>query len=171
MKCFAITILFLVSFSKITIAQDTATLKRAAYKLKIEVDKDNYYEEQLKETPYIWPDNTIQLYPGEKIYVEVEQSNWIISAIKAVKENKNPAKTLEISFIQSVEKDVHKFMTLKIHNPFQKELKYQAVIFILNKKKFISTNVYPVGAGLDGIEIWQDLITTIGLGSWSFAAK
>src|ERR1700730_18201630 len=78
--------LFLIITSSLLYGQDTTQLKRTPYKLKVAVDKKTVYEESLNETPYVLPDNTIQLYPGETLYIEIDQEDGIIKSLKAVKE-------------------------------------------------------------------------------------
>lgn len=148
-------------------AQDSTQLKRQPYKLKVMVDKKNLYEEDLKESPYVWPDNTIQMYPGEKLFAEAEIKDGAIVKITAVKENTNPEKTLTISFTQVAEGKVHQQMMLKISNPFDKTLTYAASIFILNHSKWVKTSVIPVAPGLSSFESWPDVIISIGIGNWA----
>ncbi len=88
-------------------------LNRPSYKLTVFVDKNSVYEEELKATPYILPDKTVQIYPGETIFIEIEEDNGIIKSVTAVKEPVHPSKTLTISFIQSVKKKTHELMMLK----------------------------------------------------------
>jgi len=151
--------------------QDTALLKRTAYKLIVAVDKKNFYEEDLKATPFVLPDKTVQLYPGETVYIEVEQENGVIKSMKAVKEILDPAKTLTISFTQIAEKKIHQQMMLKVTNPFKQQLVYNASIFLMNQKKWAVTDVYPVEAGLSAYETWPDIITSIGLSQWTFKSR
>jgi hypothetical protein len=154
----------------IAVGQDTL-LKRTAYNLRIDVDKENFYEDQIGATPYVFPNNGMQIYPGETIYVEVEQENGVIKSMKAVKQINNPNTTLTISFTQKSENKIHQMMMLKIQNPFPKNLTYLAKMFLLKQNKWFDTNVYPVMAGLSAIEIWPDIIISLGLGSWKFTDK
>jgi hypothetical protein len=148
--------------------QDTNQLKRTPYKLTVVVDKNTSYEEELKGTAYVLPNKTIQLYPGETIYIEVRQENGNIKSMTAVSEIKDPTITLTISFTQSVKKKVHELMMLQIKNPFSKQLIYKAKIFLLTQKKWVNTDVYPVEPQLSAFETWPDIITSIGLGDWTF---
>lgn len=152
-------------------AQDTTQLKRSPYKLTVAVDKNSVYEEEISGTPYVLPDKTIQLYAGETVYIEVAQENGVIKSLTAVKEIKNPSITLTISFTQNVKKKVHELTMLKVINPFPNQLIYKAKIFLFPQKKWVDTDVYPVEAGLAGIETWPNIITSIGLGSWTFQTK
>jgi len=163
--------LFLLAISFHSHAQDTTEIKRTPYKLTVAVDDSSVYEQDIKAGPYIFPDKTIQLYPGENIYVEVEQDNGIIKSMKTVKENKNPSKTLSISFTQSTKNKVHEEMILKILNPFSQNLVYKANIFLLKQNKWVNTDVLPIQSGLSGYETWPDIIISIALGKWTFQNK
>ena len=162
-------IFFVIAFY--SYGQDTAILKRTPYKLTVAVDKKMVYEEDLTATPYVLPDKTVQLYSGETVYVEVEQEDGVIKSMKAVKEILDPTKTLTISFTQTAEKKVHQMMMLKVTNPFKQQLIYHATIFLMKQKKWVTTDVYPVEAGLSGFETWPDIITSIGLGQWTLKGK
>jgi len=141
-------------------------LKRTPYKLTVAVDKNSTYEEEIKGTAYVLPNNTIQLYPGETVYIEVKQVNGNIESMTAVKEIMNPSITVTISFTQSAKKKVHEMTMLQIKNPFSSPLTYKARIFLLTQKKWVDTSVYPVESGLSAFETWPDIITSIGLGDW-----
>jgi hypothetical protein len=158
--------IFLLNGARYGYGQDSSLLKRAPYKLTVAVDKKTVYEEELKESPFVLPDNTIQLYPGETIFIQVEQIDGAIKTIKAVREITDSANTLTISFNQIAAKKVHQQMMLKITNPLSYQLSYKATIFLLQNKKWVSTDVYPVPAGLSGFETWPEIITSIGLGKF-----
>jgi len=167
---FSLTVLLLLA-SIVCHAQDTAKLTRTPYKLTVLVDKKNYYSEDIKATPYVLPDNSVQLYPGEKVFIEVEQENGVIKSLKAVKENIFPEKTLIIEFTQTADKNVHQMMTLKITNPFKQTLVYSALMYPLKARKWVETDVLPVPPGIFGMETWPDVITSIALMGWSFKAN
>jgi hypothetical protein len=151
-----------------TFGQDSAQLKRVPYKLVVAVDKKTVYEEDLQAAPYVLPNRTVQLYPGETVYIEIEEENGIIKSMKAVGKIMDSAKTLTISFTQSAKKKVHELMLLKVTNPFKQNLVYEAAIFLMHQKKWVKTDVYPVMAALAAFETWPDIITSIGLGQWKF---
>lgn len=163
------TCIALMTISIRSLAQDTTQLKRTPYKLTVAVDKKTTYEEDIKGTAYVLPNNTIQLYPGETVYIEVKQTDGNIESMTAVKEIRDPAITVTISFTQSAKKKVHEITMLQVKNPFSKPLTYKATIFLLKQKRWVDTNVYPVAAGLSAFETWPDIITSIGLGDWKFS--
>lgn len=141
---------------------------RKGFTLVMPVDKTTEYTDSIKPGPYIVHADIIQLYPGESILVEAEVSNGVIQSLKTVRENKNPDKTIIISLTQEAEDHIHKSILLKIINPFKKELKYSAKMFLMKSKRWIETDVLPVGAGLLAYETWPDLIVTMALYDWKF---
>lgn len=141
---------------------------RDSYPLTIAVNKKSTYQSDIKASPYVVGADVLQLYAGETVFVEVEQSNGVVNRIKTVKENKNPEKTLEISFLQNANKKTHVNMMLKISNPFKMDLSYSAKIFLMTHNTWVNTNVLPVKAGLSSIEMWPDVIVSIGLADWTF---
>jgi hypothetical protein len=171
MRYILILALFLLIVPFNSKGQDTAILKRTPYILRIDVDKVNFYEDQIGATPYVFPNNGMQIYPGETIYVEVEQDNGVIKSMKAVKQINSPKTTLTISFSQKSENKIHQMMMLKIQNPFPKNLTYDAKMFLMKQNKWFDTGVYPVMAGLSAFETWPDIIISLGLGSWKFTDK
>ena len=132
-KRFIITIL-LFSFSFACFGQDSIQLKRIPFKLVIAVDKKSTYEEEIKATPYVLSDKTIQIYPGETIYVEVETDDGNIKTMTAVKEIRDAKKTLTIKFTQTTKKNVHESMMLTIVNPFSQRLIYSAKMFFTQSR-------------------------------------
>ena len=162
---FTIMMMFVVTSLS---AQDLFPLKRKPYLLTVAVDKKNTYEENLPESNYVLRDLTVQLYPGESVFIEIEQENGIVKNVRAVTENKFPEKTLIISFSQISKKKVHEAMMLKIQNPFKYTLKYDAKTYLLNYKNWVNARVIPVQPGLTAYESWAELITSVAIGNLSF---
>ena len=142
------------------------TPNREAFTLKIYVDGEQYYEQKVEDSPYFVKEKVLQIYPEEKLFVEVEVEKKEIISMKVVKENLNPEKTVEIELKQTIEGRESKFMTLEIMNPFEKDLEYKAMMFIVGQDKWINTNVLPIKAKLTGYEIWTDVIITLVLTEW-----
>jgi hypothetical protein len=150
------------------IAQSNDLPQRKAYKLKVAVDEVEYYQAEIAATAYVLPDNTIQLYPGEKIFVEVEMKRKKIKSMKSVKENLHPEKTIAITFSQQSDGGRHMLMILKIENPFKNQLKYRARVFLQKHNKWITTDVLPVKPMIIAYEHWPDVIVTIAMDNWEF---
>ncbi len=139
---------------------------RKSFNLTMAVDGERYYSAEIPETSYILPNNTVQLFPGETLYIEADVKDDLLVNLKCVNANKHPEKTLVISFMQISEEKNHKSMMLSVFNPFDKELEYSAVICLLMYGKFVETTVWDIGAGTTGYETWPDLINTIALDNW-----
>lgn len=161
-------ILAFLSMTAICFGQSNYLPQRDAFKLNLAVDDINFYNADIKASAYVLPDNTIQLYPGETVYVEVELINREIKSMKTVIENLHPEKTLIISFSQQTEGKIHKGMMLKIENPFNKKLVYKANMFLMKYDKWAPTTVLPIQPKLSSYETWPDLIVTIALTGWEF---
>lgn len=129
------------------------------------IDNNSVYELNVPAGSIVISDSIIQMYPNEKLYLEVDLIGNRFTNFQLVPEVKYPKKTLVLEFKQVVEKDIHKQMILKIQNPFEKELHYNSHIYLLKEKKWVSTNVFPVKAGKTSYEVWPDIITSITLGS------
>ena len=93
---------------------------RDSFTFSMPVGKDSFYVSHIPASPFIVGPRILQIFPGETVFIEVEQSNGLITGISSVKENKNPTKTLEISFVQNLENDVHSGMMLKVKNPLSR---------------------------------------------------
>lgn len=139
---------------------------RKSFNLTMAVDGERYYSAEIPETSYILPNNTVQLFPGETLYIEADVDGDSLVNLKCVSANKNPKKTLVISFTQICEEKMHKSMMLSVQNPFGRDLEYSAVICLLMYGKFVETDVWDVMAGTIGYETWPDLINSIVLDSW-----
>ncbi|HTE28533.1 hypothetical protein [Flavitalea sp.] len=165
MTMMSITMMFIASSVS---AQDLFPLKRKPYLLTVAVDKKTTYEENLPEANYVLPDQTVQLYPGETVFIEIEQENGVVKNVRAVAENKFPEKTLIISFTQISKKKVHEGMMLKIQNPFKYKLKYDAKTYLLNYKNWVNARVLPIQPALSAYETWAEVITSVAVGNLSF---
>jgi hypothetical protein len=163
-----IIILIFVFATFFCLGQSNDLPKREAYNLKIAVDSTNFYQTDVNSSPYILPENTIQLYPGEQIYVEVDLVKKEIRSMKTVKENLHPEKTMSISFSQETEGKKHKWMMLEIENPFKRRLEYKVNMFPMIRNKWVPTDVVPIQPGLSSYEMWPDIIITIALYGWEY---
>jgi hypothetical protein len=60
---------------------------------------------------------------------------------------------------------------LKVANHFPNQLVLKLKIFLFRQQKWVDDDVFPVEAGLSGFEIWKDIVTSIGLKSWTLQTK
>ena len=131
----AILIVSLIFFAAISVGQTNDLPERDPFKLSLAVSDTNFYNADIKSSPYILNKSIVQFYPGETVFVEIERDGQKIVTMKTVKENQNPEKTLVISLTQQTEGKSHKGMMLKVFNPFDKKLEYKANMFLMKYNK------------------------------------
>ena len=108
-----------------------ATLNRDAFLLKLPINKPQFYKQNVKASPYFVKAHTLQLYTGEKLFIEIETTNNSINAMTVVRENLNPEKTIEVELYQKTEGRLNKGITLKLKKPFEKDIEYKTVMLFL----------------------------------------
>jgi len=162
----AIIILTLIFSSFMCYCQSNDLATRNSFTLKLPIDGVHYYQTEIAQSPYILPNNTVQIYPGEKLFIETEVLKNKIITMKSVKEIKYSTKTIVITFTHVDENKVYSRTMLDIENPFRKDLIYEAKMFLMKNNKWVQTNVYPVRSKLSSIEIWPDVIVTMALTGW-----
>ncbi|KOS05052.1 hypothetical protein AM493_02645 [Flavobacterium akiainvivens] len=146
---------------------------REAFTLKLAVDNDQFYEMDVEKSAYLPAEKVLQIYPGEKVFVEAEIKADTIFSMKTVKEIKFPERTISIEFKQSVKEDGkgHEQMLLSVKNPFGKYLAYNAAMYIVGHDEWIDTSIIPVYPKIVGYEMWNDVIISIVLHSWRLQDK
>ena len=160
--------MFIFLMNILCYSQSNDLLNRNAFTLKLAVDGSNFYQAEIKESPYLLPENTIKIYPGETLFVEIELLKKNIKGMKIVKENLNPEKTLIIKFYQETNGKKHEMMMLYIKNPFKRELVYSAYMCLMKNSKWVPTSVIPIKPELRSFETWPDIILTLALSGWEF---
>ena len=141
--------------------------ERSGFTLKMPVDSVQFYEQEVKKTPYFVKDKIIQIYPTEKVFIEVETNKSEIISMKTVNENLNPEKTISVELTQSTKDKKHELMMFKITNPFNKQLEYKAMMYVVGHNKWIPTNMLPVKAIGTAYETWGETIITLVLSDWT----
>ena len=139
---------------------------RESFELKMAVDEEHYFAARIPESAYVLKDETVQVYPGEELFVEAEISGGNLVNLKNVASNENPEKTLVIKFEQINDGKKHKCMMLSIFNPFEKELEYSAIILLPKYGRWVETDVIGIKPKIPGYETWTDLISSIALTDW-----
>ena len=138
---------------------------RDSFELVLAVDEEQYFSAKIDKSQYIIRDKIIQIFPGEKIYIEADVLNNDLINLKRVDSVSNPEKTMNIEFKQVCDERKHKYMMLFIENPHTKKLHYSVKICLIKYGKWVSTDVYDVEAGKSNYEMWPDLISSITLDS------
>ncbi|MFY0629816.1 MAG: hypothetical protein JXR05_05505 [Flavobacteriaceae bacterium] len=89
--------------------------ERTSFTLNVAVDSLNYYNQEIPKSPYFVSSKVLQIYPSEKLFVEVEINKDSIYSMKVVKQNLHPEKTIIIDFNQEVKgRKSERMMLLKL---------------------------------------------------------
>ncbi len=136
------------------------------------VRNQNNYEQNFLGSTNIQSD-TISC--GQKILIEVQRrTNGSVESVTRVSKIIDPAKTVVITMLCVVkvkgEKTEHLTM-LKIDNPFNEGLMYDAEIKLSRKQEFETTDIIPIQPRAFCIESWYEWITLIKLSNWRFNSK
>jgi hypothetical protein len=158
--------LFLILIFSLALYSQNDKPKRTSFKLEIAADETNQYIMDVKESPYFVKENVIQLYCGEKVFVECEIKGDSITEMKVVEKNINPDKTIIIEFFQNVKNRKEIRTDLIVKNPFSKELRYEALMFTPISQEWKSTSIIPIRPYLQNFEMWPHSIITLVLENW-----
>jgi hypothetical protein len=163
-KIIYLTLIFLTSYCY----SQNEIKEREPFILKLAVDNDQFYQMNVEKSKYFVKENIIQIYPTEKLNVEVEIKNDTIFSMKVVEKIIEPKRTIQIEFLQNVKDKKPEGMMLKVTNPFGRKLHYNAMMYIVGHDKWISTSIIPIQPNLVNYETWNDVIITLVLEKWRF---
>ncbi len=162
-KIFSLILLLIIGFS---LNAQNEKPEREAFKLKVAIDSVNFYQQDVAKSPYFVKEQILQIYPSEKIFIETEIKSDSIYSMSVVKENLNPEKTIIVEFNQNVNGRMHDGMMLSVKNPFDKTLKYEALMYINGGTEWIPTSIIPIRPNLVNYELWNDVILSLVLVEW-----
>lgn len=163
-----ISVFVLLSFFSIGSVLGQNSNLRKSKKSQLAINESSTFGLNIPESKILINDSIIQIYPGEKLYIEAEIVKNQLKNLKVVDKISDKSKTLVIEFQQVVNGKSHKQMKLSIFNPFERNLKYVSNIYLSKFQTWTETSVIPVGSGKTSYEFWPDLISTITLSSFEF---
>lgn len=157
------SILFLCLIGKLVGAQNENP-ERQAFTLNLTQEDGNLYTKEIPKSAYLIENKTLEIYPTEKINIEVEVRRDTVYSLNIVKKIAIPQKTITVEFYQ----DVKKMETwLKIYNPFKKwKLKYDAEVFLLKREKWVVGEVLEIEPQKQAAEVWVNTMSAIRLWNW-----
>lgn len=159
-----ITLFFALLFVTFSFAQQN----RKAFTLEIAANETQQYKAEIPESPFFVKEKILQIYCGEKVFIECEIVKDTISTMKIVEKNSNPKKTIEIEFKQDGQDRKNISTMLVVKNPFNKKLNYNAIMFTPLGQKWTPTSIIPIQPNLMNFETWPHAIVTIVLKEWRF---
>lgn len=169
----ALLLLLSVSVSALPRAQvatdvnPQASAFRDPFTLKLQVDKDHFYEEKFDKVPYV-AGNDVYLFVGENFGVKVTSINHEISQVTY---EQDPVKAdIAFKFTQEASGE-RPMMILVIQNRLKRRLFLDALMTVPNKKGIYKTNILPVEKGLIGFESWPHPIVQLVLRNFRFSQQ
>ena len=102
-------------------------------------------------TPPVQHGELVTIFPGETLYLHGSLNGDRVTNLTTASSNREPANTIVLELKQS-EDDAG--MTLTIHNPFGRILKYRAGLQTLEQDELLMTSICPVAAGGTASEHW-----------------
>ena len=159
-------VLLLLSLSCLFLHAEDEAIKdenkpfRYPFTLKLHVDKDNYYEENFDEIPYVHK-NSVYLFSGENFGVNCKINK---DKVQNITYQKDLTKAdIEFNFTQKVDSDGTGMMLLIIKNNTKNTLCFDALITVPGKRAIFRTNILPVKPGLSNYESWSHPIIQLVL--------
>lgn len=141
---------------------------RKALSLDIAANETEKYTAAIPEGPYFVQPKILQLYCGEKVFIECEIAGDSIATMKVVEKVNFPDKTIEVAFQQDAEDKKNITTTLIVKNPFDKKLKYNAAMFTPKSQQWLETSIIPIHPKIMGYELWPHAIISLVLLDWRF---
>ncbi|MEQ3661759.1 MAG: hypothetical protein ABNG98_05750 [Flavobacterium sp.] len=145
-----------------------AQSNRQAFTLNIAANETQQYKADIQESPYFVKEKILQIYCGEKVFIECQISGDTISTMKIVEENINIKSTIEIELTQNSEDRKNISTMLVVKNPFQKKLNYNAIMYTPLSQTWKTTSIIPIQPNLMNFETWPHAIISIVLEGWRF---
>lgn len=141
---------------------------RKAFTLEIAANETQQYKVEIAEGPYFVKEKILQLYCGEKVFIECEIAKDTISKMIIVEKNTNPEKTIEIELTEDSHDRKEVSTMLLVKNPFDKKLNYNAIMFTPISQTWKPTSIIPIQPKLQNFETWPHAIITLVLKDWRF---
>ena len=129
--------------------------------VKLKQNDWQYYERTFELLPPAVQGEMINIYAGEKIFIEADFNADQPENFKQVLENKNPEKTIVFDLKQATDTGDGIGMMLTVSNPFSRPLHYKMGMMPLDKEDLYKTSSCPVIAGGSIYEHWPHPIFQI----------
>jgi hypothetical protein len=155
--------IIIILFSFILNAQNEK-LQREAFVLNLTEENGNLYKKEIPKSSYLIENNTLEIYPTERLNIEVVIKSDTIYSLKIVNKINQPKKTITIDFYQDVKKMETKMV---IRNPFKKwKLKYDAEVYLLKREKWVDAEIWEIEPKKAVAEIWRNTMSAARLKNW-----
>ena len=130
------------------------------FTLKLNVDKEHYYEQEFPKIPYVYQGD-VYLFKGDAFGIDLQITNGVIRSVSYQADTNKAAVILR--FTQEIKDGGDAMMLLVIRNQTDQKLFIDALITVPGKETARETSILPVGAGLVGYESWPHPIVQLVL--------
>lgn len=155
-----IVIIAVFCFSLLAIAENNIVF-REPFTLKLHIDKEHYYEQEINNrVPYVH-NNSIYLFVGESFGINIKINNEEITEISYQKDIDKS--DIELKFSQEINEDSSAITLLVIKNKTENKIFMDASMTIPEKKGVYQTTILPLEPGLSGYESWPHAIVQLVL--------
>ncbi len=144
---------------------EDAPVFRDPFTLRLNVDKQHFYEQQVRSIPYVY-NGAIYLFAGEAFGITVEAKREQIIGISY---NRNAeGSSIEVRFSQIIEEDGSGMMLLEMKNNTDKVILMDARMIMPGEDKVRPTTIAPLTPGMLHYETWPHPIIQLVLGRLRF---
>ncbi len=140
--------------------------ERSGFTLNVKRNATQTFVQQINPGPYFPQTGALQLYPNERVFVEVEIKADTIFSMKTVRENLHPQRTLEIEFCQSESKTGARPSELWVKNPLATRVSFNVLAHSVTESAWQSRaeHVLPVRTGH---ALWKkEIVSSLVLKDW-----
>jgi hypothetical protein len=141
---------------------------REPFTLKLQVDKENYYEQAFPKIPYIHQGD-VYLFKGDAFGIDFQIMNGVVRGISYQADTNKAAVSLR--FTQELKDDGGSMMLLVIENHTRRKFFVDALMTVPKGQKPQRTSILPIEPGLMGFESWPHPIVQLVLRNMRFTQK
>lgn len=113
---------------------------REAVTVKLQKNYKQEFVQPIAAGPFIVQGNILQLYPKERVYLEVEFDGENLKSITAVPSVQFPERTLDVEFCQVLEFGQSAPTLLYVKNPFGQMLSYHVMANYVNEGQWMGVD-------------------------------
>jgi len=144
---------------------------REATKVSLAVDSEKHWEGTFPKSPFVLNEELVNIIPGETLYLTGVVSEDKLTKLTATTEKPAEGEVVTISFHQEVGDKNDHIMILRIHNPYEKPLQYNAGALALGESRTFKTSTCPILPGISTHESWPYPILRLVLNDFHFIGQ
>ncbi len=166
-RSIALTAFLLIAFD--SYAQDNDRPVRLPFLMELHMDSITIYQTQIDTSRYVLDESTIQIHPGETLFLEAQVRGEEIISLRSVKQIRELQRTITVTLEQQLRDQEHDHMMLTIRNPFKKSLEGDLSLYKHGAQEWTPPEPmhYPVPPEDALYVTWSEPIVTMLLMDWT----